>query len=279
MTPVHTAAAGPVVRNRALSLSIVGDWTEEDISLYLERCQIDTPDRLVRATWKHISDRRKEIGKVVDFGAGDGRFARYGTYREYRGYEIDRARSCEALLPKNAQLVHRCAFSEAVYDADVCIGNPPFVRNQDLPTGWRNEVSEQLSRRSGVTISGLASSCPGIGDFRRASAVMKLMREHIRPISLAAGCRLAGVTRDRKGNGCFRVGEAHSAGRQRSISGQRRPRASAQQMTSKHQQIEADDRAPDIALERRPRFPGAAIQPKYPLQERDVAFNPGTEVA
>jgi hypothetical protein len=141
-----------------LSKLIVGTWTEEDMSLYLDRCQIDTPDRLVRATWKHVSERRSEVGRVVDFGAGDGRFARHGVYRDYRGYEIDRVRLLDVSLPTNAELIHRCAFSQPIIDADVCIGNPPFVRNQNLPSGWRSEVAEQLSHRSGVTISGLANA-------------------------------------------------------------------------------------------------------------------------
>lgn len=158
VTSAITANSGSIVRKRALSRAIVGTWTEEDMSLYLDRCQIDTPDRLVRATWKHVFERRNEVGKVVDFGAGDGRFARHGMYHEYRGYEIDRLRSRGASLPENAQLTHRCAFSVTVTDADVCIGNPPFVRNQDLPAGWRKEVAEQLRRRSGVTISGLANA-------------------------------------------------------------------------------------------------------------------------
>jgi hypothetical protein len=61
-------------------------------------------------------------------------------------------------LPKNARLINRCAFSDNIEDADVCIGNPPFVRNQDLPVGWRQRASEVLKRRIGVTISGLANA-------------------------------------------------------------------------------------------------------------------------
>src|SRR5262245_26287862 len=49
-------------------------------------------------------------------------------------------------------------------------------------------------------------------------------------------------------------------------------------MAGEHKEVEAEDRRPDIALERQPRFPGAAIQPKDPLQKRDVALHPSSKV-
>jgi hypothetical protein len=156
---LHQLSARPVPDQRpAVPRTIVGTWSNEDLHLYLDRCQVDTPDRLVEATWKHILERRAAVEGVVDFGAGDGRFARHGRYGGYVGYEIDKDRSRGAKLPANAKLVHRCAFSRNVTDASVCIGNPPFVRNQDLPIGWRNEVAEKLYKRAGVMISGLANA-------------------------------------------------------------------------------------------------------------------------
>ena len=133
-----------------------GEW--ESVSLYLDRCQVDTPDALVRATWAHVADARPNVGMVLDFGAGDGRFARYGAYDAYVGYEIDQDRCRDAVLPANAQLVNQCAFEDAIDDADVCIGNPPFVRNQDLPVGWRAHASQVLKNRTGLTLSGLANA-------------------------------------------------------------------------------------------------------------------------
>jgi hypothetical protein len=133
-----------------------GSW--EDVSLYLDRCQVDTPDSLVRATWSHVAERRPKVGLVLDFGAGDGRFARHGVYDLYRGYEIDASRCETAVLPHNARLLKRCAFEVDQADADLCIGNPPFVRNQDLPAGWRQHASDVLQRRTGVHVSGLANA-------------------------------------------------------------------------------------------------------------------------
>lgn len=128
------------------------------VSLYLDRCQVDTPSDVVDATWRHVDQLRKSVGKVVDFGAGDGRFSRAGRYQSYLGYEIDSRRSQSAKLPKGATITHRCAFSDVIHDADVCIGNPPFVRNQDLPLGWRQRASSRLSERTGVTLSGIANA-------------------------------------------------------------------------------------------------------------------------
>src|SRR5262249_46330351 len=98
------------------------------------------------------------VDKAVDFGAGDGRFARHGNYQRYIGYEIDAALCRSADLPAKATLRNQCAFSDRVDDADVCIGNPPFVRNQDLPSGWRQRAATVLTERTGVTLSGLANA-------------------------------------------------------------------------------------------------------------------------
>lgn len=135
------------------------DWGDRDsVSLYLDRCQIDTPLSVIDATWAHVERLRDAVGKVVDFGAGDGRFAKAGMYRTYVGFEIDEERSTSACLPSTAKLLNRCAFSDRIVDADLCIGNPPYVRNQDLPSGWREQASHVLRRRTGVSVSGLANA-------------------------------------------------------------------------------------------------------------------------
>ena len=133
-----------------------GEWSR--VSRYLNRCQIDTPTSLVNAAWGHVKRLRESVETVVDFGAGDGRFAKLGDYGNYVGYEIDEERYRGRTLPNNAKLINRCAFSDDIADADLCIGNPPFVRNQDLPRGWRQRASDVLSRRTGVSVSGLANA-------------------------------------------------------------------------------------------------------------------------
>lgn len=129
-----------------------------EFSLYLGRCQVDTPPDLVKSVWQQVTARREKIGKVIDFGAGDGRFALYGEYENYVGYEIDQRRIGGASLPTNAEIRNMCAFEEMVSDADVGIGNPPFVRNQDLPLGWAKHASSIIRERTGVQMSGLANA-------------------------------------------------------------------------------------------------------------------------
>ncbi len=137
---------------------VSSEWVHADMECYLQRCQVDTPNDLVSKLWQEIAKRRKSVGSVVDFGAGDGRFAFHGDYRHYRGYEIDASRLLGARLPENAELVHACAFGSPIEKADVSIGNPPFVRNQDLPDGWRAKVSDRLFAASGIRLSGLANA-------------------------------------------------------------------------------------------------------------------------
>ena len=143
-----------------LSLSsLTQDWgSPESVELYLDRCQVDTPSKIVAAVWRHIQERRDSVRAVVDFGAGDGRFAYGGNYEKYVGYEIDVSRFADTRLPSNASLVSQCAFSAHIETADVCVGNPPYVRNQDLPVGWRQEAAACLFAKTGVRISGLANA-------------------------------------------------------------------------------------------------------------------------
>ena len=140
--------------------SVTGSWEDRlRVSSYLDRCQVDTPVAVVQSAWNRVREFRPgKVGKVVDLGAGDGRFARFGSYESYVGYEIDENRSANATVPPNARLVNCCAFSDCEADADVCIGNPPFVRNQQIPGDWRRYVQGLLRERTGVTVSGLANA-------------------------------------------------------------------------------------------------------------------------
>lgn len=128
-------------------------------SSYLDRCRVDTPLDVVRSTWEHVRKLRPEkIGKVIDLGAGDGRFAQSGHYMSYVGYEVDANRCSGARLPENARLVNQCAFTDLTSDADVCVGNPPFVRNQEIPPSWRKLAHGVVRQRTGVHVPGLANA-------------------------------------------------------------------------------------------------------------------------
>ena len=153
-------ADGETPEGAPSTTDLTGSWGDPaSVSSFLDRCQVDTPAEVVRSTWAHVRRLRPgEIGKVVDLGAGDGRFAHHGSYRSYLGYEIDAERCAAARLPPNAKLVNRCAFTDVTADADVCIGNPPFVRSQNIPRSWREHVHGVVRQRTGVCLSGLANA-------------------------------------------------------------------------------------------------------------------------
>jgi hypothetical protein len=153
-------AVPPEARHMTATISnLTYEWgSEKAVTLYLDRCQVDTPVTLVARVWEFIAARRDYVGTVLDLGAGDGRFARGGQYESYTGVEIDPSRAPSDPLPPNARIVHRCAFETQLPPVDVCLGNPPYVRNQDLPEGWRQRAASVIADRVGVHISGLANA-------------------------------------------------------------------------------------------------------------------------
>lgn len=139
--------------------ALTANWgSAEAVSLYLQRCQVHTPETLVRATWRHALDLRERFDTVLDFGAGDGRFCGTGRYGRYIGYEIDNRVIPASLTSAAATIVNSCAFDASAPAGDLVIGNPPFVRNQDLPEGWKSRAGEILRERTGVSLSGLANA-------------------------------------------------------------------------------------------------------------------------
>lgn len=144
---------------RVLAPAIESSGSTDQVSLYLDRCQVDTSRTLVDAVWHQIGPRR-DVGSldVVDSGDGDGRFASSGAYRTYLGFEVDRSEYRGVQLPASDSIENTCAFSSLRRDFGACIGNPPYVRYQDLPAGWRRGAAEVIEQRTGVVISGLANA-------------------------------------------------------------------------------------------------------------------------
>jgi hypothetical protein len=130
-----------------------GAW--KAVSLYLDRCKVDTPNLLVGATWAHVSKLRPKIGKVVDFGAGDGRFAKAGSFKKYVGYEID----------------PDCRYSG------------PF--SESAPYYWREDV-DVIIYEAGASLT--EEDFDGFGDFNRAAMELLLEREFTRHVCQRAQC-------------------------------------------------------------------------------------------
>jgi len=83
----------------------------------LSRSQVSTPRDIVRLFWDITGNYRSRLHRVLDLGAGDGRFAFGGDYDDYTGIEIDRTRP-SADLPSRARIKYQCVFkySENSFD-------------------------------------------------------------------------------------------------------------------------------------------------------------------
>src|SRR5687768_10329906 len=112
----------------------------------LDRCQVDTPDKTVKGFWSILRRHRNKIGRVIDHGAGDGRFDLGAEYELYHGYEIDRQRVSRPGLPPNAEIIYRCAFEASRSDYDICVGNPPYINHHDIESSWREQLVEKFQK-------------------------------------------------------------------------------------------------------------------------------------
>jgi len=132
---------------------------------YYQKCQINTPLFIVQQLWKILHNDKKQYNRVLDLGAGDGKFALFGDYESYLGIEIDNITK-HTNLPKNAIVKNSCAFSLEEEGFDLCIGNPPYVRHQELEITWKEKYSkvisqkieEKFSQRSNIFVYFLAQS-------------------------------------------------------------------------------------------------------------------------
>lgn len=114
--------------------------------VYLSRCQVDTPERLVRFVWGQVNARRPNAGKVVDFGCGDARFSRFGHFQSYTGFEIDASRGPRGQLAAPCKVIIGDAFDPTcVPDYSTCVGNPPYVRHHDLEADWLERANKRLA--------------------------------------------------------------------------------------------------------------------------------------
>ncbi|MBC3920509.1 N-6 DNA methylase [Undibacterium sp. CY18W] len=125
---------------------------------YLAKCQVDTPHEFVEALWKIVHTKRNTISTVVDFGAGDGRFSSYGTFKKYVGFEIDEKRFSPNSFGKNVKLKNECAFGVSEGGFDLCIGNPPFVRHHDINKNWFKRVANTLENDLQFRVDGRSNA-------------------------------------------------------------------------------------------------------------------------
>ena len=127
----------------------------------LTRCQVETPHDVVQLVWALISQKRPNqvFDKVLDLGAGDGRFSRAaGRYKKYVGIERDKSKAFNAKMPLGAKLIVADAFAWKGKDFDLCIGNPPYIRHHGLDPAWRDTALQTIIKNGGPALKKTANA-------------------------------------------------------------------------------------------------------------------------
>ena len=119
----------------------------------LSQSQVSTPPAVIRQFWEIVHERRPKLNKVLDLGAGDGRFGKGSRASAYVGIEIDPAKAKVAVVPKNGRMIIGCAFNHKVTNYDACIGNPPYVRHHDLESPWRERIAKGIQEELGIRLN------------------------------------------------------------------------------------------------------------------------------
>ena len=120
-------------------------------------CQVSTPAELIRQTWDLVLERRQHVPSVLDLGAGDARFSRQGRYGKYLAVEIDRRRFPTRPTRKTVTLREGCVLDVSGH-FDLCIGNPPYIRHQDLDAEWKTRADAVIKRELGVQPDGRSNA-------------------------------------------------------------------------------------------------------------------------
>jgi hypothetical protein len=122
----------------------------------LNGCQIETQQKVVKLLWDILHKYRESLGEVADFGAGDGRFALEGNYKQYVGVEVDGSQLLMNNLPRNAILKHGCLL-DVKQNYEACIGNPPYYRHHAINSNWKEKAGKLIKRETGFTVNKLAN--------------------------------------------------------------------------------------------------------------------------
>jgi hypothetical protein len=112
---------------------------------------VETPPQVVSLFWRVIKTHRPSRGRVLDLGAGNGRFSFGGNYSTYDGIEIDPSSYPPVDLPPGATIYNGCAFDFPGGDYDLCVGNPPYVRHHDIESPWKEIVADWIKNELGTS--------------------------------------------------------------------------------------------------------------------------------
>lgn len=107
--------------------------------------KVSTPEETVAFFWKITHQYMSRIDNVLDMGAGDGRLSFGGNYKKYTGVEIDRKVFPNMDSPKKTFL-HGCVFEHSQSDYSACIGNPPYLRHNEISKLWRDKITGRFRK-------------------------------------------------------------------------------------------------------------------------------------
>jgi predicted RNA methylase len=119
----------------------------------LSESQVTTPQPVISLFWELMRKYRDRLDAVLDFGAGDCRFAVGGHFRRYVGIEIDGERARVAKPPVDGRLIQDCAFRHQGRNYAACIGNPPYTRHHDIEDRWKDETVRALERELRISLN------------------------------------------------------------------------------------------------------------------------------
>ena len=87
---------------------------------------------------------RSKLGSVLDLGAGDGRFVPKSNFDRYLGVEIDKTIIPSITLTPKIQYQYGCVFEHEGDNYDTCVGNPPYLRHNELGVKWRSKIKNRF---------------------------------------------------------------------------------------------------------------------------------------
>lgn len=111
--------------------------------------KVSTPPSEISLFWKITHQHKKSFDRVLDMGSGDGRFSNDGNYNNYLGVEIDKKISPISKNPKTS-FVHDCVFEHKKENYSACIGNPPYLRHNEISSRWREKINSRFSETLGI---------------------------------------------------------------------------------------------------------------------------------
>ncbi len=119
---------------------------------YLSRnWKIATPKNIIPLFWEITHQHKKQFYSVLDMGAGDGRLSCGGNYNKYIGVEIDRKIVPNFINPKSS-FFYGCVFEHPDNNYSACIGNPPYLRHNEIANSWRDRIINRFKRATDVKL-------------------------------------------------------------------------------------------------------------------------------